>query len=80
MTEEPTVQIVFPASGHRTGSIQLPWVKGKKIKHYLKSPFLHGQGLLAVRNSCRLMNDKRKRMRLADELLPNSTLFLVRTR
>lgn len=48
--EVPLISFVVPQKGGGTGQIFLPWVPGRTLKDYLKSPALHG--VISVYQAC----------------------------
>lgn len=61
MTE--AITIVWPSEGGRSGMIQLPWVQGKLLKHYLLHPQLRQHGVGALTKKCRIYNADKVRVR-----------------
>lgn len=72
-----TISVVWPGDGGRSGVMHLPWVPGKKLKHYLLEPVLRQQGVGALIKKCRIYNAKQQRIRPIYTPIAGDTIVFV---
>lgn len=75
-----TVKIHAPIAGQRVVTLELPYVRGKSLRQYLKDPVAMPFGLAGRRvnsGSCFMKLDNTK-VRLSYELRPGEEIILVR--
>ena len=60
-----TVTIVWPSEGGRSGIVELPWLPGKRVKHYTMQPPLRQYGVGALVKKCRIYNSAQQRIKLS---------------
>lgn len=59
-----TVTIVWPSEGGRSGIVELPWLPGKRVKHYTMEQPLRQYGVGALVKKCRIYNSAQQRIKL----------------
>ena len=85
MSNEPTtaeeaglIRVIFPGPAGRTGEVALFWSEGKAIRDYFKDPELRPYGLMALRASCRMIDQHHRRLRLTYVPRPGDTIIMQR--
>ncbi len=75
--------VVFISFRDREGAqshIQLPWVKNKDLRDYLRDPALRKYHLLSMALRCRLIGNRYRKMRLTYPLEAGETVHLIQAR
>jgi hypothetical protein len=76
----PFIEVFFPARGNRTGHVFLKHVPGKSLHNYFREPPLCDYHLLAIRERCKLTNNRREKLRLIHVPIPGEQIVLKRVK
>lgn len=75
--EEPEVTIVFRGRDRTKRYARSPWVSGKRLKDYLKSPIFREHGLLLLALKSRILDQDARKLRLTYPLNAGDRIYLI---
>lgn len=71
--------IVFPASGGRKMTAELPFVEGQTLRHYLRNPELRKYNTVHLALRSQRLDENRRRLRMRSQLTDGTTVYLMQT-
>jgi len=74
------VTIFFMDRGGAQAYIHLPWVAGKRLRHYLRDPALRQYNLIGRATRSRIVNQAHAKLKLTTVLAPDETIHMVSVR
>ena len=74
------VTIAFRDKGGAQAYINLPWVSGQRLRHYLRAPALRQYNLIGLSMRSRLLKQDRTRVKLTYTLAPGDTVHVIPVR
>lgn len=76
--EFPEITITFRGADQVKRHARSPWVNGKRLKDYLKSPFFSKYGLLMLAIKGRLRDQNSRIMRINYPLNAGDQVFIIK--